>query len=48
MYGEALHEDPDPKEIFDLGLERPLSDKPFTGPNVLPDEIDIQINILTF
>ncbi|EKV03250.1 dioxygenase, isopenicillin N synthase [Leptolyngbya sp. PCC 7375] len=40
LYGETLHEDvgPDPKEVFDLGLERPLSDKPFTGPNLMPDD----------
>ena len=40
MYGETLHEEDgaDPKEIFDLGFERPPSEKPFTGPTVLPDE----------
>ena len=40
LFGETLHHEagPDPKEIFDLGLERPLSSKPFTGPNILPDE----------
>ena len=40
IYGETLHADigPDPKEFFDLGIERPPSDKPFTGPTVIPDE----------
>lgn len=40
LYGETLHEDvgPDPKEIFDFGIERPPSDKPFTGPTVIPDD----------
>ncbi|MGK7873129.1 MAG: isopenicillin N synthase family dioxygenase [Xenococcaceae cyanobacterium] len=40
LYGETLHEEvgPDPKEIFDLGLERPPSDNPFTGPTLIPDE----------
>ena len=40
LYGEILHKDEgaDPKESFDLGLERPLSDKFFTGPNIQPDE----------
>lgn len=40
LYGETLHEDvgPDPKEIFDLGIEHPPSDKPFTGPTLIPDD----------
>ncbi|MEB3830843.1 isopenicillin N synthase family dioxygenase [Phormidium sp. CCY1219] len=39
LYGEFLNASgADPKEIFDLGLERPLSDKPFTGPTVMPDD----------
>ena len=40
LLGETLHakEGADPKEIFDLGFERPESDKPFTGPNILPDD----------
>lgn len=29
---------PDPKAVFDLGLERPPSDKPFTGPTLIPDD----------
>ncbi|MDY7007394.1 MAG: 2-oxoglutarate and iron-dependent oxygenase domain-containing protein [Cyanobacteriota bacterium] len=39
LYGENLDGvEADPKELFDLGIERPLSDKPFTGPNVIPDD----------
>ncbi|WP_200817721.1 isopenicillin N synthase family dioxygenase [Calothrix rhizosoleniae] len=40
LHGEYLHEEIgfDPKEVFDLGLDKPLSDKPFTGPNILPDD----------
>lgn len=40
LYGETLHEEigPDPKALFDLGIERPPSDKPFTGPNLIPDD----------
>ena len=40
LYGESLNGEsgPDPKEVFDLGIERPPSDKPFTGPNLIPDE----------
>jgi len=39
LYGEFLHKEVgfDPKEIFDLGIEKTLSDRPFTGPNVIPD-----------
>ncbi len=41
QYGEILHiqTGPDLKEIFDMGFERPLSDEPFIGPTVLPDDI---------
>lgn len=40
LYGEFLNKEIgfDPKEIFDLGIERPLSDEPFTGPTVIPDD----------
>lgn len=40
LYGEILHEDvgPDPKELFDLGIERPHSDQPFTGTTLIPDD----------
>ncbi len=40
LYGETLHEEvgPDPKEIFDLGIEKPPSNQPFTGSTVMPDE----------
>lgn len=40
IYGEVVEEGKgaDPKEVFDLGLERPISDKPFTGPNLIPDD----------
>ena len=39
LYGEYLNEEVgfDPKEIFDLGLDKALSDKPFTGSNIMPD-----------
>ena len=39
LYGEALNGETgyDPKEIFDLGLDKPLSDQPFTGPNIMPE-----------
>lgn len=39
LCGETLQADfgPDPKQHFDLGLERPPSDKPFTGQTVIPD-----------
>lgn len=39
-YGETLSQQagPDPKELFDLGLEQPLGEEPFVGPTVLPDE----------
>lgn len=40
LYGETLNGNfgPDPKELFDLGIEHPPSDKPFTGPNLIPDD----------
>lgn len=40
LFGETLHEDagPDPKEIFDFGREQAPSTKPFTGPNIVPDD----------
>lgn len=40
IYGETLNEGdgPDPKELFDLGVNRPTSDIPFTGPTLMPDE----------
>ncbi len=40
LYGEFLNKEIgfDPKEIFDLGIERPLSEEPFTGPTVIPDD----------
>jgi isopenicillin N synthase-like dioxygenase len=40
LYGEFLNKEIgfDPKEIFDLGLEKPLSDKPFTGPTIMPED----------
>lgn len=39
-YGETLQVQagPDRKEIFDMGFERPISDEPFIGPTVLPDD----------
>ena len=38
--GETLNPDfgSDPKQLFDLGIERPPSDKPFTGQTVIPDD----------
>ncbi|MDJ1183392.1 isopenicillin N synthase family dioxygenase [Roseofilum casamattae] len=40
LYGETLHQTtgPDMKEIFDLGVERPTSDLPFTGQTLMPDD----------
>jgi isopenicillin N synthase-like dioxygenase len=40
LYGEVLNQNDgnDPKQMFDLGVEKPLSDEPFTGPNLLPDD----------
>ena len=40
LYGETLHDEagPDPKEIFDLGIDRPPTGEPFVGRNVLPDD----------
>ncbi len=40
LNGETLDEDvgPDPKEVFDLGIEQAPSGEPFVGRNVLPDE----------
>ena len=39
LYGESLNsEAADPKEVFDLGLDKPLSAQPFTGPNIMPDD----------
>lgn len=40
LYGEFLNKEIgfDPKEIFDLGIEKPLSDKPFTGPTIMPED----------
>lgn len=35
LYGKS---GPDPKELFDLGIEKPPSDQPFTGSNFLPDD----------
>ncbi|HAI69351.1 MAG TPA: isopenicillin N synthase family oxygenase [Gammaproteobacteria bacterium] len=35
LYGKA---GPDPKELFDLGFNKPPSDQPFTGPNLMPDD----------
>ncbi|KOR32065.1 hypothetical protein TI05_09645 [Achromatium sp. WMS3] len=35
LYGAA---GADPKEIFDLGFDKPPSEQPFTGPNVMPDD----------
>ena len=39
-YGEILDKEtgPDRKEIFDMGLERPLSGEPFTGRTIMPDD----------
>ena len=38
--GEVLNgaAGPDPKEIFDFGLDKPISDQPFTGPNLMPED----------
>ncbi len=40
LYGEFLNREIgfDPKEIFDLGIEKPESDQPFTGSTVIPDD----------
>lgn len=40
LHGETLNADfgSDPKQVFDLGIERPPSDKPFTGQTVIPDD----------
>ena len=40
LYGETLNANfgSDPKQVFDLGIERPPSDKPFTGQTVIPDD----------
>ncbi|MEB3340620.1 2-oxoglutarate and iron-dependent oxygenase domain-containing protein [Okeania sp.] len=40
LYGEFLNKEIgfDPKQVFDLGIERPLSEEPFTGPTVIPDD----------
>ncbi|NER01945.1 MAG: isopenicillin N synthase family oxygenase [Okeania sp. SIO3C4] len=40
LYGEFVNKETgfDPKEMFDLGIERPLSEQPFTGPTVIPDD----------
>ncbi|MDB9517298.1 2-oxoglutarate and iron-dependent oxygenase domain-containing protein [Roseofilum reptotaenium CS-1145] len=40
LYGETLNGQTgaDPKEVFDLGVERLPSDKPFTGKTVIPDD----------
>ncbi len=39
LYGETLHQSagPDPKEIFDIGIEQAPSGQPFVGQNFLPD-----------
>lgn len=39
-FGETLHAPtgPDCKQHFDMGREATLCEKPFTGPNLLPDE----------
>ena len=38
--GETLSEadGPDPKEFFDVGLDRPLTGELFTGPTIMPDD----------
>lgn len=36
--GETVYKEPDHKQVFDLGIERPPSDKPFTGQTVIPDD----------
>jgi isopenicillin N synthase-like dioxygenase len=40
LYGELFNKESgfDPKAIFDLGLEKPLSDKPFTDPAIMPED----------
>lgn len=40
LQGETLNMEmgPDMKELFDLGIEHPPSDKPFTGPTLMPDD----------
>lgn len=40
LHGEFLNEEVgfDPKELFDLGFDKPVSTKPFTGPNIIPDD----------
>jgi isopenicillin N synthase-like dioxygenase len=35
LYGKA---GPDSKQLFDLGLDKPPSEQPFTGPNFMPDD----------
>ncbi|WP_158247362.1 MULTISPECIES: isopenicillin N synthase family oxygenase [Pseudomonas] len=39
-FGETLHAPtgPDHKQHFDMGREAPACDRPFTGPNLLPNE----------
>jgi len=38
--GETLYNKagPDPKELFDLGFDKPPSDQPFTGTTLMPDD----------
>lgn len=39
LYDESLDgKNSDSKQLFDLGFDKPLSDLPFTGPNLLPDD----------
>lgn len=40
LRGEYLNKEVgfDPKQIFDLGIDKPLSDKAFTGPNIAPED----------
>lgn len=40
LYGELLNQEVgfDPKEVFDLGFDKPVSSRPFTGPNFIPDD----------
>lgn len=40
LHGEFLNQEVgfDPKEIFDLGFDRPVSTQPFIAPNVIPDD----------
>ncbi|MER9521821.1 isopenicillin N synthase family oxygenase [Mesorhizobium sp. M0614] len=42
LYGEALHPEagPDPKEIFDLGIENEGDRRPFAGCTRLPDDAE--------